>query len=209
MWRRNDIQIEKSINLMRGMLDNPFVRTMMCEKFRKIPTQDLIDYKYREMKDLLYSNIITNTIEEDPTVQKQMKDYKPIIVVNKTEINFPLHNKYSTVQYFDLFHGDEYPDCTIEPITNRIFIFCIISKKHGLVKERMRIPVVYLNDKQEVELLIKLYILDSAKSVVVDESNIDIVKKRLINPLNNKVHLNDPSLYNFLKKIYMDIKMKI
>ncbi len=180
MWRRNDVQLEKMDMISRKILNNSYLRTMMKDEFKNISTEELIESKKKEMQSTVFKFAIENTTENDPTVQKNIKDYIPKIIVNHSNINFPLHCKYSTSMYLSLKREEEYPDFNMEPITNRVFVIFLKSKEHGkFVEDTFNVDVIHIDSDEEAKMFINIYIIGSAKSYVVDKTNLDIVEKRL------------------------------
>ena len=100
MWRRNDEQLDKAKNILDKIVSNPRMREMMIPKYRNLTTDQMISLNNRKAQHDFYKKVILQTTNEDPTVLKTYRDYIPIIVVNKTCINFPLHNKYTIAYWF-------------------------------------------------------------------------------------------------------------
>lgn len=201
MWRRNDEQLIKTTNYTRNMLNNPNIRRFLRPEHIALSTEKLIEMRSENLKHILYKSLIEKTTEKDPTVQKHLNDYYSVILINKTDISFPLHNKYSSVQYPYPIEDEEYPDFIFEPITNKIMVFSVLLKNHGLVKENMEIPAISIKTKEEIVLIINMYLLNSIKSVVVDDSNIDLVINRLKYPDRNLIKSGNPHLIEILKRI--------
>lgn len=201
MWRRNDVQIEKTMTVSKFFLNNPILRSKMLPMYQQMSTEDLIKLNINEVKRQLYDNIINMTNRNDPTVIKTYRDYIPVVLINKTDILFPLHNKYATVHYIFKTKDEEYPDFTMEPITNRIMMLFVKKINHGSDDDIKKIKVIRVNSSEEIKLIINLYIIDSVKSVVVDKSCIDIVEKRLRDPLANSINRLDYRLFDLLLKI--------
>jgi len=202
MWRRNDIQIDKIKQTIERVINDPYLKEKMIPRFRNKTTDELINSYDENFQQNYYSKIIHETTVNDPTVLKTYKYYTPVIIVNKTDINFPLHNKYASVQR--IYSSDEaFPDFTIEPISNRIYVLFVLNKQKNNRSEMENIKVVNLSLESEVILLIQMYVINSVKSVVLDDSNKAYVKAKIDHPELFQFHINNDTLQMFLKKIGM------
>jgi hypothetical protein len=200
MWRRNDKQINDAIAFAKNMLDNPVYRTMMLEKYKNVSSSELIKRTENELREELYRTAVKNTTDEDETVMKTYEDYLPVLIVNETDINFPLHNKYATILDFQS-NSENHPDISIEPITRSLWMVLRKRMKHNTHGDEISIPVKYVKDEEIIKDMIRLYVLDSASSVVVDDTNLELVEDRLRRPDLNTFSKNSKRtkrVYDFL-----------
>ena len=200
MWRRNDVQLDKAKATIEKIVNYPGMREKMIPKFKNMTVNQLISMNEKRAQHDFYDKVILQTTNEDPTVLKTYINYLPVIIINKTNINFPLHNKYASIQYV-YSNIKDYPDFTIEPINNRIYMLFVLNKQHKKNSDMNAIKVIYLDSVFEIELLIRMYIIDTLKTIVVDESNIEIVKDKLTNKQTVKISLRDVKVQKFLDKI--------
>jgi hypothetical protein len=200
MWRRNDEQVKKFVQTSKDILDNPSWRDKMLPEYKKIPTEEIINNTVEEFKDKLFSRVIDDTNDTDPTVQKVFNNYKPLIIVNKTGISFPLHNKYASVINGES-NDSEYPIVSFEPLSKDKILLFIRTDNYDINSKKFNIELRYVKDKQFIETLIRLYILDSAEKIVIDKTNEEVVIKRLIYPDVYTVRSETMRFKSFLKTI--------
>lgn len=193
MWRRNDKQINDAILFAKNFLDDPAYRGMMLDQYKNTSSEELIKLTENKLREELYKEAVYSTTNKDETVLKTYKDYLPSVIINKSTIHFPLHNKYATILNYKNA-SDSHPDISIEPITNRIWVVLRKNINHRSHMDKVIIPVKYIENDEIIADLIRLYVLDSSSSVVVDDTNFDIVKNRLKDPLNNTLNRNSPRL---------------
>ena len=196
MWRRNNIQVDRAkqmgLELQKVMevILGKDLGSALKPEFQNRPFEEVYNEMFEKMKDELgknfYDKVIPETNDDDPTVQKTIKNYVPFIVHNKSNIHFLLHNSYATLRYmlpqgYDIrnISGYDEPSIIIEPISNTL-CFCLIlcEKEIDITKENFEIPInVYTDDEDIKRDFIDGYITSVAKSFIVDSTNIDLVKK--------------------------------
>jgi hypothetical protein len=202
MWRRNDIQMRKLEQMTELVLVNPNIRKYMKKEFQRLSPKKMFSNHEQELREAVYKNVIYTTTNSDPTVKKSVYDYYPLIVVNKTAVHFPLHSKYASVNQYTS-RDVLYPDFTIEPITKDLFVILRIKKKHGLFNSNiLKIPVVNVYDEDLIKGIIKLYLLGDTDSVVVDETNLEIVQNRLKDFVGNRLDVSSPQGEETLELIF-------
>lgn len=179
MWRRNDIQIEKIIEAAESMMQILSLigcKDIIAPEFKNKKVGEIIDDQRETIIKDFFEVIITNTDDEDPTVKKTLKYYKPIIVYNTSNIHYFLHNSYGTIRYTN---SEEFPNLIIEPISN-VLLFCLILTETVIDLESniYEIPIeVYKDSKSVINNFIYGYLTPVATKIVVDETNIEIVKE--------------------------------
>lgn len=99
------------------------------------------------------------------TVLKIYKGYLPLIIINKSNIHFSLHNKHVS---------NTHPNISIEPITNRIWVVLRKRINQNTHTTKVVLPVTYIENDENISDLVKLYVLNTLSSVVVDDTNYDI-----------------------------------
>ena len=191
MWRRNDIHVDKSkalledfFNLFRIMCgDN--LQNMLKSEYRDVDINQLMEEELnKHMKDL-YDKTIGQTNENDPTVRKTILNYKPIIIYNKSNINFTLHNTYGTTIYSvesgRMPDDIDMPTHIIEPISNKLcFALFFTSEKVSLEEKTYKISIQKIEDDNYIKkYYIEGYITGQATSFVVDDTNVEIVKAKI------------------------------
>lgn len=188
MWRRNDIQVDKMKEMSR--LFNDSIKNLVGEKqykemlrpeYRNIPIEQEMDKRINEKRESFYDRAIQQTNDDDTTVQKTIKNYKPYIIYNKSNIHFILHNTYGTLKYIisgDSIQEDDIPYFFIEPISNTLCFYLAWSKGEiDLNKGYYEIPIeIWDEDELIKEHFIKGYITNTATSFVVDDTNKDFVE---------------------------------
>lgn len=188
MWRRNDIRVDKMKEMSR--LVNDYIKNLVGEKqykkmlrpeYRNVSIEQEIDQHINELREPFYDKVIQETNDYDPTVQKTIKNYKPYIIYNTSNIHFIMHNAYATLKYYisgNHVQEDDIPYFFIEPISNTL-CFCLALSKNeiDLNKEHYEIPIEIWNEDELIkEHFIKGYITETATSFVVDETNKDLVE---------------------------------
>ncbi len=189
MWRRNDIQIDKAKelaiqleNMMKSLFGSHY-EDMLKPEYKKCSFENVFDERIDEVKKLFYDKVISETDDNDPTVLKTIKNYKPTIVYNKSNIHFLLHNTYATLRYIipknHTINEFDAPTVMIYPISNTL-CFCMMCSANeiDLTKEVFNIPIdVWDKDDEIKQHFIDGYITDVAKSFVVDNTNVEFVKQ--------------------------------
>jgi hypothetical protein len=189
MWRRNDIHIEKGRNIITKIeteLKNIFgenYEKMKSEKYKDISLEEYYTNNETELGQKLYDKLISSTNDNSESVLKNIKNYIPIIVHNKSNIHFILHNTYGTMDYIvkkESYEVNEFdfPITIIEPISNNL-CFCLMfcNDKIDLDKKEYKIKIEYWdNDEQIKQFFINGYITPQATSFVVDDTNIKYLK---------------------------------
>ncbi len=191
MWRRNDIHIDKSRILLKDIHNSMRVilgdnlQKMLKPEYRDLDINQLMEEELnKHMKDL-YDKIIDQTDENDPTVKKTILHYKPIIIYNKSNINFTLHNTYGTTIYMvkqgTMPNDIDIPFRIIEPISNKLcFSLMLTSEKVSLEEKVYKIEIKIIEDDNDIkEHFIEEYITGQATSFVVDGTNAEIVKAKI------------------------------
>lgn len=191
MWRRNDIHIDKSRILLKDIHNSMRVilgdnlQKMLKPEYRDLDINQLMEEELKKhMKDL-YDKIIYQTDENDPTVKKTILHYKPIIIYNKSKINFTLHNTYGTTIYMvkqgTMPNDIDIPFRIIEPISNKLcFSLMLTSEKVSLEEKTYKIEIKTIDDDNDIkEHFVEEYITGQATSFVVDGTNAEIVKAKI------------------------------
>lgn len=187
MWRRNNIQLEKAKEMFKdfgsrlnslisyGNIVRPGYMDYYCEK--------VFEERTDEIKKILYDEVIRKTKDSDDTVLKTIKHYSPFIINNKSKIHFLLHDTYATLMYLIPKNqievdANDTPAMMIYPISNTL-CFCMLysDKEIDITKEKFEMPLEICNDEELIkQCFIDTYITKTAKSYVVDETNIDFVR---------------------------------
>lgn len=189
MWRRNDIQLEKAKemgiqleNMLKSLFGNHY-KEMLKPEYRDYSFEKMFDEKMDDVKKALYDKVIPETKDDDPTVLKTIKHYSPFIVNNTSNIHFLLHNTYATLRYMvpksqNEIYAEDIPSIMIYPISKTL-CFCMIlkEKETDTDKEEFNIPIEAWCNDEDIKLhFIYGYITQTAKSFIVDETNIDFIK---------------------------------
>ena len=188
MWRRNNIHMDKAKefgiqleNMMKTIFGTKYEK-MLKPEFQDYSFEKVFDEKSDEIRKAFYDKVITKTDDNDPTVQKTIKYYRPAIIYNKSNIHFLLHNTYATLRYIIPKNHtiDEFdaPSIMIYPISHTL-CFCMLRSADviDIDKETFDIRIeTWDKDKDIIEHFIKGYITEVATSFVVDESNLEFVK---------------------------------
>lgn len=189
MWRRNDIQLEKAKemgiqleNMLKSLFGNHY-KEMLKPEYKDYSFEKMFDEKMDDVKKALYDKVIPETNDEDPTVLKTIKHYSPFIVNNTSNIHFLLHNTYATLRYMvpksqNEIYAEDIPSIMIYPISKTL-CFCMIlkEKETDTDKEEFKIPIEAWCNDEDIKLhFIDGYITQTAKSFIVDETNIDFIK---------------------------------
>ena len=189
MWRRNDIQVDKMKELgkqindfIKNLVGEQMYKNMLRPEYRNVSIEQETNKKINELKELFYDSAIQNTKDDDPTVLKTIKYYKPYIIHNKSNVHFILHNTYGTLKYFisgESVQDDDIPYFFIEPISNNLCFCLMLSKDEvDLNKENYEIPIEIWNDDEFTKKhFIKGYITETANSFVVDDTNKEFVEQ--------------------------------
>ena len=105
MWRRNNIQMDKAKemgiqleNTMRSFFGNHY-KEMLRPEYKDYSFEMMFDERIDAVRKAFYDKVIPDTTDDDPTVQKTIRFYLPVIVHNKSDIHFLLHNTYATLRY--------------------------------------------------------------------------------------------------------------
>ncbi len=186
MWRRNDIQVDKMKEVSR--LVNDYIKNLVGEKqykkmlrpeYRDASIEQEMDNRINEIKKSFYDRVIQQTKDDDPTIQKTIKNYRPYIIYNKSNIHFILHNTYATLKYlYSNIQVDDFPFLIIEPISNTLCL-CLFLNENEIdqTQDYYEIPIEVLTDDDVVkECFVKGYITYTATSFIVDETNKDYVE---------------------------------
>ncbi|MDD2495636.1 MAG: DUF4238 domain-containing protein [Tissierellia bacterium] len=187
MWRRNDIQLEKAkelfLNEIREFekilekLSGKKAKDMLKDKYKNISYEEMFDSKQEDLRIPLYDKIILQTTIDDPTVQKTLTNYFPAIILNNSDTHFLLHNTYATNLHLGPVINEEYPQLMICPISKNLCFYLMLSiEKIDLTKETYKLPIDIYSDDVIKEMFIKKYIIKTATSFVVDETNYNLIK---------------------------------
>lgn len=183
MWRRNDIQIDKAKEMLKG-IDN-FMQSIFGNELsdRLKP-----EYKDKNLEDIFeesktnwvkpfYEYVIKTTSDKDPTVLKTIKNYVPTIIYNKSNIHFILHDTYGTLRYIIEKNREigelDVPYLMIEPISAKL-CFCLMFSKNeiDISQQKYNIKIETWDNNEDIKQhFIDGYITPVAKSFVVDETN--------------------------------------
>ena len=188
MWRRNDIQLEKAKEMV-GQLET-FAKLMYGVNYNKMFNSKYENYSFEKIfnsniddfRITLYDKIIRKTTSDDPTVVKTIRYYRPVSIENKSNIHFLLHNTYSTLRYrvsenqLEIDEAD-FPNLMIYPISKTLCFCLLYNEKEIDLKDKIDIPIEVWNSDEDIKLhFIDGYITKTAKSFVVDKTNIDFIK---------------------------------
>ena len=185
MWRRNLIQVDR----MKEIID---ASEYISSIFSAFGTEEInIGKLYEENKDIFrktfFDLAIRRTTKDDETVQKTIKYYKPFIVHNTSNINFIMHNTYSTLNYLsnknDEVTEQDFPIFMIYPISKKLCL-CMLLNIEGsnLAQNNYTISIETWSDEADIKrFLINGYITPTAESFVVDETNIEYLQNLLNN----------------------------
>lgn len=191
MWRRNNIQLEKAKemgiqleNILKSLFGNHY-KEMLKPEYKDYSFEKMFDEKMDDVRKALYDKVIPETKDDDPTVLKTIKHYSPFIVNNTSNIHFLLHNTYATLRYMvpksqNEIYAEDIPSIMIYPISKTL-CFCMIlkEKETDTDKEEFNIPIEAWCNDEDIKLhFIDGYITQTAKSFIVDETNIDFIKNK-------------------------------
>ena len=191
MWRRNNIQLEKAKemgiqleNMLKSLFGNHY-KEMLKPEYKDYSFEKMFDEKMDDVRKALYDKVIPETKDDDPTVLKTIKHYFPFIVNNTSNIHFLLHNTYATLRYMvpksqNEIYAEDIPSIMIYPISKTL-CFCMIlkEKETDTDKEEFNIPIEAWCNDEDIKLhFIDGYITQTAKSFIVDETNIDFIKNK-------------------------------
>lgn len=191
MWRRNNIQLEKAKemgiqleNMLKSLFGNHY-KELLKPEYKDYSFEKMFDEKMDDVRKALYDKVIPETKDDDPTVLKTIKHYSPFIVNNTSNIHFLLHNTYATLRYMvpksqNEIYAEDIPSIMIYPISKTL-CFCMIlkEKETDTDKEEFNIPIEAWCNDEDIKLhFIDGYITQTAKSFIVDETNIDFIKNK-------------------------------
>lgn len=189
MWRRNDIHLERTREMalqFEGYFKSIFgshYKAMLNPEYKDYTIEKIFNEKIDDIRTVLYDKLIRETTDDDTTVLKTIMNYHPVIIENKSKIHFLLHNTYSTLVYAvsknqtDI-NTEDMPGFMICPISKTL-CFCLLPGKNetSLSKGHTKIPIeIWDNDEDIKRHFIDGYITKTAKSFVVDETNMDFVQ---------------------------------
>ncbi|MFA5037381.1 MAG: hypothetical protein WC479_09430 [Candidatus Izemoplasmatales bacterium] len=204
LWRRNEVHIEKTVGIVKAIMEDSYLRPMLKPENQNKTSDELTNSIKQNLQEEVYHKIISETNNDDPTVQKTFHLYTPIIVINHCEITFPLHNKYATAQQ-RINEDPEYPRMTIEPITNRIYMVFKRQESHYDEKTQVPIKVIHLHETFDVEAMIGLYLIPGLKSIVVDDSNWVFVNDIMDNIFDKRKLVGKRKLQSLLQKLEIEL----
>ncbi|MCH5160553.1 MAG: DUF4238 domain-containing protein [Clostridiales bacterium] len=189
MWRRNNIQMDKAKemsiqleNIMKSIFGSHYNK-MIKPEYKDYSFEKMFDEKIDDVRKAFYDKVISETTDDDSTVQKAIKYYPPFIVHNKSGIHFLLHNTYATLRYFvpqdqkEIYEYDN-PSIMIYPISKTL-CFCMLrsEKEIDITKDEYIIPIEVWNKDADIKQhFIDGYITQVAISFVVDDTNIAFVQ---------------------------------
>ena len=192
MWRRNDIQLEKAKemasqfeNIMKSLSGVNYNKLFNAkcdgQSFEKILNDNIDDIRVA-----FYDKVIRETTNDDPTVLKTIRHYRPVIVENKSKIHFLLHNTYSTLRYMVPKNQSEVSEADVPSIMlypiSKTLCFCLLYNEKGteFFKNTIDVPIECWSRDDDIKLhFIDGYITQTAKSFIVDETNVEFVKRSL------------------------------
>lgn len=185
MWRRNLIQVDR----MKEIID---ASEYISSIFSAFGTEEInIGKLYEENKDIFrktfFDLAIRRTTKDDETVQKTIKYYKPFIVHNTSNINFIMHNTYSTLNYLsyknDEITEQDFPIFMIYPISKKLCLCMLLNiEESNLAQNNYTISIETWSDEADIKrFLINGYITPTAESFVVDETNYEYLQNLLNN----------------------------
>ena len=191
MWRRNNIQLEKAKemgiqleNMLKSLFGNHY-KEMLKPEYKDYSFEKMFDEKMDDVRKALYDKVIPETKDDDPTVLKTIKHYSPFIVNNTSNIHFLLHNTYATLRYIvpksqNEIYAEDIPSIMIYPISKTLCLCMILKEKEtDTDKEEFNIPIEAWCNDEDIKLhFIDGYITQTAKSFIVDETNIDFIKNK-------------------------------
>lgn len=173
------IQLE---NMLKSLFGN-YYKEMLKPEYKDYSFEKMFNEKMGDVRIALYDKVIPETKDDDPTVLKTIKHYSPFIVNNTSNIHFLLHNTYSTLRYMvpksqNEIYAEDIPSIMIYPISKTLCFCMLLSEKEiDTDKEEFNISIEVWNNDENVKLhFIDGYITQTAKSFVVDETNIDLIK---------------------------------
>jgi len=191
MWRRNNVHLDnardhmvKMEEMLKRVMGEERHRESRNPEHRDTEIEDLLPESGNEATRELYDYHIKITTDDDPTVQKTIKFYAPTIVHNKSGLNFAMHNSYGTMRYL-MPKGvieagtQDMPFMIIEPISRDLcFCLTLVDGEVDLTKNNFQVPIDLWDNADEIEKhFLDGYIMDKATSYVVDQTNVDAVKK--------------------------------
>lgn len=185
MWRRNLIQVDR----MKEIID---ASEYISSIFSAFGTEEInIGKLYEENKDIFrktfFDLAIRRTTKDDETVQKTIQYYKPFIVHNTSNINFIMHNTYSTLNYLsyknDEITEQDFPIFMIYPISKKLCLCMLLNiEESNLAQNNYTISIETWSDEADIKrFLINGYITPTAESFVVDETNYEYLQNLLNN----------------------------
>lgn len=188
MWRRNYIHIEKGRNIitkieteLKNMLGGSY-NTIKSEKYKDVSLEEYFTNNETELRQKLYNKLISSTNDNSESVLKNIKNYIPIIVHNKSNIHFMLHNTYGTMNYIlkkGCYEANEfdYPINILEPISNKLCFYLMPSKDEiNLNMNEYKISIEHWDNAEQIkQFFIDGYITPQATSFVVDDTNKDLI----------------------------------
>lgn len=191
MWRRNNIQMDKAKemgiqleNTMRSFFGNHY-KEMLRPEYKDYSFEMMFDERIDAVRKAFYDKVIPDTTDDDPTVQKTIRFYLPVIVHNKSDIHFLLHNTYATLRYFvpkeqKEIYDEDIPSIMIYPISNTLCFYMLhYEKETDITKDEFTIPIeVWHKDEDIKQHFIDGYITNTATSFVVDDTNLEFVKNK-------------------------------
>ncbi len=189
MWRRNDIQLERAKemgiqieNILKLFFGNHY-KEMLKPEYKDYSFEKMFDEKIDDVRKALYDKVIPETKDDDPTVLKTIKHYSPFIVNNTSNIHFLLHNTYATLRYIvpksqNEIYAEDIPNIMIYPISKTLCFCMLLSEKEiDTDKEKFNIPIEVWSNDENVKLhFVNGYITKTAKSFVVDDTNLSLVE---------------------------------
>jgi hypothetical protein len=100
----------------------------------------------------------------------------------------------------------QYPDFTIEPITKEIFLILRKKKNHRFFdSNELDIPVVNIDNEDLIKGIIDLYLLGDTDSIIVDETNLDIVQNRMKDFVGNGLNVSSSHGKDTLELIFSNM----
>jgi len=181
MWRRNTVQQTLRKKRAKDVIAKMPRHTRLKEYQNLTNDEMLAKMPFDQISKKSYESIIRNTNADDPTVLKTLMYYSPHLLVNETDSAFPLHNLYGTVVRMSKdgqIAGEEFPDILIEPLSKKIYM--IYFRRVNVLKKTIKIGVEREPNPEQIKRIINYYLVTNYSSIVIDESNQQIIKSLLI-----------------------------
>ena len=186
MRKRDNANIEQAKKLADEadkIIPVMYGRDLKPKQYKDMPIYEILGEKDFCDRYCNFDLMIAETTCDDPNVKNRISFYRPRIIYNKSDIHFVIHNSYETCNYQNVEHWiveNELPLSITEPISSELCIELRREDYHiDVSKEDFEIKIRTVDDKQRAEDYIRKYIVSNAEQIVVDDSNLNIVKAAL------------------------------